>query len=95
MGLFNAGDGVEFTEAEVREIFQKMDGDGSGEIGKFTFYYLEYTEFLTGFMENMLFQNKKFLQYAYNKIDLDKSGEITVEDLEMIMKSYKLQVSRY
>lgn len=46
-------------------------------------------------MENMLFQNKKFLQYAYNKIDLDKSGEITVEDLEMIMKAYKIQVSRY
>lgn len=78
-----------------------MDNDGSGEIGnnfkklKDEIILIEYTEFLAGFMENMLYKNINFLKYAYKKVDRDGSGEITVEDFEIIMKEYKLNISRY
>lgn len=59
-------------------MFDKVDADGSGEIG--------YSEFVVGTMnENSSISNEK-LQFAFKLFDMDGGGTITMNEVAEILK---------
>lgn len=53
---------------------ESLDLDGSGGI--------DYTEFITGAVDKVSFLNKDNLKAAFQMIDKDHSGMITMEELK-------------
>ena len=59
-------------------MFDKVDVDGSGEIG--------YSEFVVATMnDNNAISNEK-LRFAFKLFDLDGGGSITLEEVKKILK---------
>lgn len=57
-----------------------MDKDGNGSI--------DYTEFITAAIDKAAVLNKKNLTAAFQVIDTDSSGMITVEELKAAFESH-------
>ena len=64
----------EFNE----EIFKQIDTDNSGNI--------EYTEFISACIEKNVYLNEQKLKDAFNLFDSDKSGKISRNEIEKVLK---------
>ena len=72
---FSKGDlSIEFNE----EIFKQIDTDNSGNI--------EYTEFISACIEKNIYMNEQKLRDAFNLFDSDKSGKISRNEIEKVLK---------
>jgi Ca2+-binding EF-hand superfamily protein len=59
-------------------MFDKVDADGSGEIG--------YSEFVVATMNDNNFISNEKLRFAFKLFDLDGGGSISVEEVRKILK---------
>jgi len=69
--------GRTLNDAEIDEMFKKVDADGSGAI--------DYSEFIVATMneKNLLSNNK--LQTAFKMFDKDGGGSISVEEIKQVL----------
>ena len=58
-------------------MFLTIDRDRSGEI--------EFTEFLVGMRGPLNDRRKGFVKQAFDILDLDRSGTITVEEIQQVI----------
>ena len=65
---------LEFNE----EIFKQIDTDNSGTI--------EYTEFISACIEKNVYLNEQKLKDAFSLFDSDKSGKISRDEIEKVLK---------
>ncbi|GLU23669.1 hypothetical protein SLE2022_396580 [Rubroshorea leprosula] len=72
--------GSKLTEAEVKQLMEAADLDGTGTI--------DYIEFITATMHRHRLERDEHLYKAFQHFDKDNSGFITMDDLEAAMKEY-------
>ncbi|TQD90961.1 hypothetical protein C1H46_023482 [Malus baccata] len=72
--------GSKLTEAEVKQLMEAADVDGSGSI--------DYIEFITATMHRHRLERDEHLYKAFQYFDKDNSGFITRDELESAMKEY-------
>eukprot|EP01018_Ginkgo_biloba_P015381 Gb_29448 [translate_table: standard] len=72
--------GSKISESEVRQLMDAADVDGNGTI--------DYLEFITATMHMNRMDREDHLYTAFQYFDKDKSGYITVEELEQALKKY-------
>ena len=65
---------IEFNE----DIFKQIDTDNSGNI--------EYTEFISACIDKNVYLNEEKLKEAFNLFDADKSGKISRDEIEKVLK---------
>ena len=68
-----------YSDDEIERIFMGMDVDGSGTV--------HYFEFLAASMEAHGFINEQQLADAFDRLDVDDSGTISVNDLKKFLGS--------
>ncbi|CAN1743648.1 Calcium-dependent protein kinase 1 [Linum perenne] len=74
--------GTKLSESEVRQIMEAADVDGNGTI--------DYIEFITATMHMNRMEREDHLYKAFEYFDKDKSGYITMEELEHGLKQYNM-----
>ncbi|KAG6492196.1 calcium-dependent protein kinase 1-like [Zingiber officinale] len=74
--------GIKISESEVRQLMEAADVDGNGAI--------DYIEFITATMHMNRMEREDHLYKAFEYFDEDKSGYITVEELEQALKKYNM-----
>ncbi|KAJ7952234.1 putative Calcium-dependent protein kinase [Quillaja saponaria] len=74
--------GTKLSESEVMQLMEAADVDGNGTI--------DYIEFITATMHLNRVEKEDHLYKAFGYFDKDKSGYITVEELEYALKKYNL-----
>ncbi|XP_071726416.1 calcium-dependent protein kinase 1-like [Rutidosis leptorrhynchoides] len=74
--------GTKLSESEVRQLMEAADVDGNGTI--------DYIEFITATMHLNRVEREDHLYKAFEYFDKDKSGYITVEELEHALKKYNM-----
>ncbi|XP_057810161.1 calcium-dependent protein kinase 1-like [Salvia miltiorrhiza] len=74
--------GTKLSESEVRQYMEAADVDGNGTI--------DYIEFITATMHMNRMEREDLLYKAFEYFDKDKSGYITVEELEQALKQYNM-----
>ena len=69
--------GKSLSDAEIDEMFAKVDADGNGEI--------DYSEFVVATMneKNLLSNNK--LQTAFKMFDKDGGGSISTDEIKQVL----------
>ncbi|GKV42684.1 hypothetical protein SLEP1_g50064 [Rubroshorea leprosula] len=72
--------GSKLTEAEVKQLMEAADLDGTGTI--------DYIEFITATMHRHRLERDEHLYKAFQHFDKDNSGFITMDELEAAMKEY-------
>ncbi|KAJ4725095.1 putative Calcium-dependent protein kinase [Melia azedarach] len=72
--------GSKLTETEVRQVMEAADLDGNGTI--------DYIEFVTATMHKHKLERYEHLYKAFQYLDKDSNGFITVDELETAMKEY-------
>ncbi|KVH90052.1 Calcium-binding EF-hand [Cynara cardunculus var. scolymus] len=74
--------GTKLSESEVRQLMEAADVDGNGTI--------DYIEFISATMHLNRVEREDHLYTAFEYFDNDKSGYITVEELEHALKKYNM-----
>ncbi|XP_051129430.1 calcium-dependent protein kinase 1-like isoform X2 [Andrographis paniculata] len=74
--------GTKLSESEVRQLMEAADVDGNGTI--------DYIEFITATMHMNRVEREDHLYKAFEYFDKDKSGYITMEELEHALKEYNM-----
>ncbi|XP_008792394.2 calcium-dependent protein kinase 1 [Phoenix dactylifera] len=74
--------GTKISESEVRQLMEAADVDGNGAI--------DYIEFITATMHMNRVEKEDHLYKAFEYFDKDKSGYITVEELEQALRKYNM-----
>ncbi|XP_052209389.1 calcium-dependent protein kinase 1-like [Diospyros lotus] len=74
--------GTKLSESEVRQLMEAADVDGNGTI--------DYIEFITATMHMNRMEREDHLYTAFEFFDKDKSGYITMEELENALKQYNM-----
>lgn len=69
--------GSVYTESEVSEVYDILDVEKDGTI--------HYTEWLAAMMEDNITVKKDSLLHAFNVIDSDNSGVISIKNLQFIL----------
>ncbi|KAF3567808.1 hypothetical protein DY000_02014101, partial [Brassica cretica] len=72
--------GSKLPEAEVKQLMEAADVDGNGTI--------DYTEFITATMHRHRLERDEHLHKAFLHFDIDNSGYITKDELEIAMKEH-------
>ncbi|XP_026409902.1 calcium-dependent protein kinase 2-like [Papaver somniferum] len=72
--------GSKLSEIEVKQLMDAADVDGNGTI--------DYIEFVSATMHRHRLERDEYLYKAFQFFDKDKSGFITVDELEVAMKDY-------
>ncbi|OMJ84128.1 hypothetical protein SteCoe_14819 [Stentor coeruleus] len=70
--------GVVLPKRELLEIFKRLDYANDGKI--------HYSEFLAATVSSRLCVNEQMMWMLFNYFDVDKSGEITLENLKFVFK---------
>jgi len=66
------------VDAELEDLFRRMDADGSGQI--------DYTEFLAATVDKKLYAQDEVLWTAFRIFDKDGNGRITRDELDAVLK---------
>ena len=66
--------------SDYNELMKAMDKDGNGII--------DYTEFITAAIDKTAILNKDNLKAAFQMIDTDNSGSITIDELKNAFDSH-------
>ncbi|CAK9141956.1 unnamed protein product [Ilex paraguariensis] len=74
--------GTKLSESEVRQLMEAADVDGNGTI--------DYIEFITATMHVNRMEREDHLYRAFEYFDKDKSGHITMDELEHALKNYNM-----
>ncbi|GFZ01473.1 calcium-dependent protein kinase 6 [Actinidia rufa] len=74
--------GTMLSDSEVRQLMEAADVDGNGTI--------DYIEFITATMHMNRMEREDHLYTAFEYFDKDKSGYITMEELEQALKKYNM-----
>ncbi|PIM98764.1 Ca2+/calmodulin-dependent protein kinase, EF-Hand protein superfamily [Handroanthus impetiginosus] len=74
--------GTKLSESEVRQLMEAADVDGNGTI--------DYIEFINATMHMNRVEREDHLYKAFEYFDKDKSGYITVEELEHALKEHNM-----
>ncbi|XP_040873255.1 calcium-dependent protein kinase 1 isoform X1 [Glycine max] len=74
--------GTKVSESEVRQLMEAADVDGNGTI--------DYIEFITATMHMNRMEREDHLYKAFEYFDKDRSGYITMEELESTLKKYNM-----
>jgi calcium-dependent protein kinase len=74
--------GETFDEEQVSEIFKKVDTDDNGCI--------DYHEFLLASMKDESIFSKQNLKEAFNYLDKDGSGEISLDEIKAVLNETKV-----
>ncbi|KAL9329982.1 hypothetical protein ACSQ67_004985 [Phaseolus vulgaris] len=74
--------GSKLSESEVRQLMDAADVDGNGTI--------DYIEFITATMHMNRMEREDHLYKAFEYFDNDRSGYITMEELESALKKYNM-----
>ncbi|KAB1215388.1 Calcium-dependent protein kinase 3 [Morella rubra] len=74
--------GTKLSESEVKQLMEAADVDGNGTI--------DYIEFITATMHMNRIEREDHLYKAFEYFDEDKSGYITMEELENALKQYNM-----
>lgn len=74
--------GTKLSESEVKQLMEAADVDGNGSI--------DYIEFITATMHMNRVEREDHLYKAFEYFDKDKSGYITVGELEQALKKYNM-----
>ncbi|XP_057521433.1 calcium-dependent protein kinase 1-like isoform X2 [Amaranthus tricolor] len=74
--------GTRLSESEVRQLMDAADVNGNGTI--------DYLEFITATMHMNRMEKEDHLYKAFEYFDEDKSGYITMEELEQALKKYNM-----
>ncbi|KAG5014531.1 hypothetical protein JHK85_020667 [Glycine max] len=74
--------GSKLSESEVRQLMEAADIDGNGTI--------DYIEFITATMHMNRMEREDRLYKAFEYFDNDKSGYITMEELESALEKYNM-----
>ncbi|XP_042427169.1 calcium-dependent protein kinase 1-like [Zingiber officinale] len=74
--------GIKISESEVRQLMEAADVDGNGSI--------DYIEFITATMHMNRMEREDHLYKAFEYFDEDRSGYITVEELEQALEKYNM-----
>ncbi|KAL7188999.1 hypothetical protein ACSBR1_038796 [Camellia fascicularis] len=74
--------GTKLSESEVMQLMEAADVDGNGTI--------DYIEFITATMHMNRMEREDHLYTAFEYFDKDKSGYITMEELEHALKKYNM-----
>ncbi|CAL5442636.1 unnamed protein product [Camellia sinensis] len=74
--------GTKLSESEVMQLMESADVDGNGTI--------DYIEFITATMHMNRMEREDHLYTAFEYFDKDKSGYITIEELEHALKKYNM-----
>ncbi|RVW43099.1 Calcium-dependent protein kinase 1 [Vitis vinifera] len=74
--------GTKLSESEVRQLMEAADVDGNGTI--------DYIEFISATMHMNRMEREDHLYRAFEYFDKDKSGYITMEELEHALKRYNM-----
>ena len=69
--------GESFTKEQVEEIFSKVDTDKSG--------FIDYNEFILASMSEETLMSTEYLKEAFEYMDKDGSGEISMEEIKAIL----------
>eukprot|EP01018_Ginkgo_biloba_P037830 Gb_11259 [translate_table: standard] len=75
-----AKQGSKISESEVRQLMEAADVDGNGTI--------DYIEFITATMHMNRMEREDHLYTAFQYFDKDRSGYITMDELEQALKKY-------
>ncbi|KAJ6799343.1 calcium-dependent protein kinase 1 [Iris pallida] len=78
--------GTRLSEAEVRQYMEAADVDGNGTI--------DYIEFITATMHMNRMEKEDHLYKAFEYFDEDKSGYITMDELEQALTKYNMGDAR-
>lgn len=65
-------------EKSIDEIFLNLDIDNNN--------YISYEEFIRAAVDKKVFLKEEILKFAFQYFDKDNSGEITIDELEMVFK---------
>ena len=68
--------GIVLSPAEMDQVFMYFDRDGNG--------FVDITEFLVGIRGEINERRKKIIKLAFDILDLDKSGFITVDEMSSV-----------
>ncbi|KAG2680999.1 hypothetical protein I3760_11G124400 [Carya illinoinensis] len=74
--------GTKLSDSEVKQLMEAADVDGNGTI--------DYIEFITATMHMNRMEREDHLYKAFEYFDKDKSGYITMEELEHALKKYNM-----
>ncbi|KAJ4952821.1 hypothetical protein NE237_029653 [Protea cynaroides] len=74
--------GTNLSESEVWQLMEAADVDGNGAI--------DYIEFISATMHMNRLEKENHLYTAFEYFDEDKSGYITMEELEQALKKYNM-----
>lgn len=64
------------SSKDYAELMKSLDKDGNG--------YVDYTEFITAAIDKVAFLNRENLKNAFQILDSDNSGMITVDELKAV-----------
>lgn len=79
-GMDKMLDVLKTDRKSYQDIMKSLDIDGNGSV--------DYTEFVTAAIDKVAMLNKENLKAAFNLIDVDKSGAITVDELKAAFDSH-------
>ena len=68
----------------VTQLFKAMDIDQSGSV--------DYSEFIAAFLACPQFQNERFIEEQFRRIDQDNSGRISKEELMNIFHTDTISI---
>ncbi|KAL4437701.1 hypothetical protein ABPG74_012376 [Tetrahymena malaccensis] len=81
MARFQSG-ANKFSEEELTEIFNKMDGDNSGEVSQ--------EEFIHAFAEQFSIKNKNMILQAFQQLDQDGRGLVNLDEFKDLLQNGNL-----
>lgn len=68
--------GFNLSKDEAQRLLERFDRDGNGTIS-----YDEFLRFLKGDIND---ERKKWIRLAYEKLDVNKDGQVTIQDIAQI-----------
>jgi len=77
--------GLEDIPADLKQLMEEVDGDGSGQI--------DYTEFLAATIDKQVYAREEVMWSAFRTFDLDGDGRITMAELRKVLEDGTMEAA--